>query len=118
MRNNYYRWEHPSEHPNQVTLAGEFHGRGHVQHADSRMNAQLLFIPLFLHFGVKGYTGAKFDMKKFVHLERWIFVFAMGIMKWLRMTYTEAAVTNPPSPNPTPNPSPNPSLNHNHKTNP
>jgi hypothetical protein len=30
-----------------------------------------LFMPLFLHFGVKGYGGDKLDMKKFVHIERY-----------------------------------------------
>jgi len=35
------------------------------------MNDRLLFMPLFLHFGVKGYGGDKLDMKKFVHVERY-----------------------------------------------
>ena len=70
QRDWWYNFKFPTHFPTHVTLAGEFHARYHVQHADKRLNGVLIYQPLFMHLGIKGLTGPKLEMKKQERMER------------------------------------------------
>ena len=64
QRDWWFNYKFHTAFPNQATFAGEFHARYHVQHGDKRLNESLVYLPLFMHFGIKGLTGPKLEMKK------------------------------------------------------
>ena len=89
FRDWYYHSEKPNHFPDNCTASGELHGRFHVQHGDIRTNRIFIYIPIFMHFGVKGLTGDKLNMKMYSTLERWTFLIIAGSLEWLRRVYTE-----------------------------
>jgi len=87
QRDWWFNFKFPAAFPNQVTFAGEFHARYHVQHADKRLNESLVYLPLFMHFGIKGLTGPKLEMKKQAMMEQWQLLFLSGTVMWLRRVF-------------------------------
>lgn len=89
FRDSFYHVKFPHHFPNNVSAAGELHGRFHVQHADLRTNRLLVYIPIFMHFGIKGLTSDKLNMKMYSTLERWTFLIMAGTLTWLRRVYDD-----------------------------
>ena len=95
LRDTWFKVKWPDKFPTMCTFAGELHGRFHVQAADLRMNMMLIYQPLFMHFGVRGFTGKTLPMKSYGGLETWTFIFLAGTLRWLRKVYTEAELQDP-----------------------